>query len=136
MNIFLNTSALIAWFNKKDKYHEEAQRILMEIRNGRIGFTKFITSDYVFDETLTFFESVLKDHELAVQVGEALLGSSYLYLNRVDPDVFESGWERFRESTGMSFTDCTSMVIMDRLGVNTVFTFDSHFKNAGYNQLA
>lgn len=136
MNIFLNTSALIAWFNKKDKYHKEAQRILMEIRNGRIDFTKFITSDYVFDETLTFFESVLKDHELAVQVGEALLGSSYLYLNRVDPDVFEGGWERFRESTGMSFTDCTSMVIMDRLGVNTVFTFDSHFKNAGYNQLA
>jgi len=40
MNIFLDTSAIVAWFNKRDKYHEPAQRILKDIRNPH----KFIYS--------------------------------------------------------------------------------------------
>lgn len=49
MNIFLDTSAIVAWFNKRDKYHEDAQRILKNIRERRLEFTRFILSDYILD---------------------------------------------------------------------------------------
>lgn len=135
MNIFLDTSALVAWFNRDDKYHSDAQRVLDDIRKGRLSFTRFVLSDYVVDETLTFFESVVKDPELAVRVGEALLGSGYVYLERVDSEVFSDSWERFKRSSGFSFTDCTSMTLMDSRGIRAVFTFDAHFTRAGYSQI-
>jgi len=30
-----------------------------------------------------------------------------------------------------SFTDCTSKVVMERLGIRTAFAFDHHFKQFG-----
>lgn len=135
MNIFLDTSAIVAWFNKRDKYHEDAQRVLKDIREGNLEFTRFIVSDYILDESLTFFESVVKDHELAVAVGEAMMESSYVSIERVDEETFMTSWQRFKNSSGLSFTDCTSMTLMDELETQHVFTFDQHFGNAGYSQI-
>ena len=135
MNIFLDTSAIVAWFNKRDKYHEDAQRVLKNIRGGNLEFTRFIISDYILDESLTFFESVIKDHKLAVDVGEALMDSSYVAIERVDDETFMTSWQRFKNSSGLSFTDCTSMTLMDELETQHVFTFDQHFGNAGYSQI-
>jgi predicted nucleic acid-binding protein len=135
MNIFLDTSAIVAWFNKRDKYYEDAQRILKDIRERRLEFTRFIISDYILDESLTFFESVIKDHELAVAVGEALMNSSYVALERVDDEIFEESWQRFKRSSGLSFTDCTSITLMDELETRNIFTFDQQFSNAGYSQI-
>ncbi len=47
MNIFLDTSAIVAWFNKRDKYHEDAQRVLKDIRERRLDFTRFILSERI-----------------------------------------------------------------------------------------
>ncbi|MCW4013451.1 MAG: PIN domain-containing protein [Candidatus Bathyarchaeota archaeon] len=135
MNIFLDTSAIVAWFNKRDKYYEPAQNVLKEIREHRIEFTRFIISDYILDESLTFFESVIKDHELAVAVGEALMNSSYVSIEYVGEETFMMSWQRFKHSSGLSFTDCTSMTLMDELETPYVFTFDQHFSNAGYSQI-
>jgi len=135
MNIFLDTSAIVALFNKRDKYHEDAQRVLKDIRERRLDFTRFILSDYILDESLTFFESVIKDHDLAVAVGEALMNSSYVAIERVDEETFDESWQRFKHSSGLSFTDCTSMTLMDELETRHVFTFDQHFRDAGYRQI-
>jgi uncharacterized protein len=34
---------------------------------------------------------------------------------------------------GVSFTDCVSFAIMRRHKIRTAFTFDRHFKLAGFN---
>lgn len=132
MNILVDTSAFIAWFNKNDKYHAEAQRVLDDIKNGRIHLTRFVVTDYIVDETLTFLERVTRDHDLAVQVGDAILNSNYVHMEQISHDTFNSSYQRFKANKGLSFTDCTSMEIMDRLGVTAVFTFDVHFKQSGY----
>jgi len=135
MSIFLDTSAIVAWFNKRDKYHDNAQRVLKDILERRLDFIRFIVSDYIIDESLTFFESVVKDHELAVAVGEAMMMSSYVSIERVDEETFMTSWQRFKNSSGLSFTDCTSMTLMDELETRHVFTFDQHFRDAGYSQI-
>jgi len=135
MNILVDTSAFIAWFNKNDRYHDEAQRVLDDIKNGKIHLTRFVVTDYIVDETLTFLERVTRDHDLAIQVGDAILSSSYVHMEQVSHDTFESSYKRFRVTKGLSFTDCTSMEVMDRLGVTIVFTFDAHFKQAGYTSI-
>ena len=42
-------------------------------------------------------------------------------------------WQVFRRFSDKewSFTDCTSKVVMDRLGITTAFTFDHHFRQFG-----
>ena len=132
MNILIDTSAFIAWFNKNDRYHPEAQRVLDDIKTGRIHLTRFVVTDYIVDETLTFLERVTRDHDLAVEVGDAILNSSYVHMEQVNQDIFYKSYQRFKANKGLSFTDCTIMETMDHLGVTTVFTFDAHFKQAGY----
>ncbi len=132
MNILIDTSAFIAWFNKNDRYHPEAQRVLDDIKTGRIHLTRFVVTDYIVDETLTFLKRVTRDHDLAVEVGDAILNSSYVHMEQVNQDIFNKSYQRFKANKGLSFTDCTSMETMDHLGVTTVFTFDAHFKQAGY----
>lgn len=39
------------------------------------------------------------------------------------------------KSKNTRFTDCINMVIMDELGIDTIFSHDLHYKQAGYKRL-
>ncbi len=135
MKIFIDTSAIIAYFNADDRFHGEAEGIMRDLTEGGIPLTRLYVSDYVFDEAVTFIECVLRDHALARDVGAALLSSPFTTMLRVEDDVFEEAWERFRAGEGLSFTDCSSFALMDRYGINHAFTFDRHFSEAGFQVL-
>lgn len=135
MKIFLDTSALIAYYNVDDEHHAEASGVMKKIREGEIPLTRFYITDYVFDETVTFMECVLKRHGLALDVGEALLTSPFTTMHRIDEESFREAWDLFRERRGYSFTDCTSFIAMKRHGITHAFTFDGHFKDAGFRTL-
>ena len=135
MKIFIDTSAIIAYFNSDDRFHGEAEGIMRDLTEGRIPLTRLYVSDYVFDEAVTFIECVLRDHALAVDIGAALLSSPFTTMLRVEEEAFEEAWERFRAGEGLSFTDCSSFALMERLGISHAFTFDRHFTEAGFHAL-
>ena len=135
MKIFLDTSAIIAFYNADDRWHAEAARVMASIAEGTIPLTRFYISDYVFDEAMTFMECVIGDHALATAVGEALLSSPFTAMISVDEEAFEKTWDRFKKGRGLSFTDCSSFVLMEAYGISHAFTFDSHFKEAGFQIL-
>lgn len=135
MKIFIDTSALIAYYNANDRHHREAAEVMRKIERGEIPLTRFYITDYIFDETVTFIERVLKSHRLALDVGEALLSSPFTTIVRIDEEAFKEAWRRFAEEEGASFTDCSSFAVVDRLGIASAFTFDRHFKDAGFNIL-
>lgn len=132
MNIFIDTSALIAYYNADDKYHSEAFEVMKKIKRGEISLGCFYLTDYIFDETITFIERVLGNHELALKVGEALQTSPYTTMIQVDEEIFREAWSFFKQNKGYSFTDCTSFQAMKKHGLNNVFTFDQHFRKAGF----
>jgi len=135
MKIFLDTSALIAYYNVDDRYHAEASETMKRIERGEIPLTRFYTTDYILDETLTFIECVLGMHELAVEVGEALQTSPFTTIIRIDEEIFSEAWSIFRESRGYSFTDCTSFTVMKKYGIPIAFTFDRHFQDEGFQTI-
>lgn len=135
MKIFLDTSALVALYNADDVHHEEARTTMDMIRRGEIPFTRFYTTDYVIDETLTFLSLIVKDHDLAIEVGRALLKSPFTSIVHVDAELFHKSWERFQNIKGPSFTDCTSFTAMEENGLNPAFTYDSHFRAAGFRTM-
>ncbi len=88
---------------------------------------------YVFDEVVTFFNS-RSHHRKAVEIGEALLSSPSVHLIQVDEDLFRRGLDYLKrhQDKRYSLTDCISFVIMAERGLNTAFTFDQHFVQAGF----
>ena len=95
-----------------------------------------ITTDYILDETLTLLR-VRKESERALALGEQLFGRQLgeLYLLQ-EVDLHEA-WRVFRDFTDKewSFTDCTSKVVMENLGLKTAFAFDRHFRQFGTVQV-
>jgi len=135
VKIFLDTSALIAYYNEDDSLHDAAGEAMSKFLSGEILLTKFFTSDCVFDETVTVIECVLGKHDLAIEVGDALRTSPRTMMLHVDEPTVEASWKLFRSMRDVSFTDCTSFVLMRTLGLQAAFTFDHHFKTAGFKTI-
>jgi len=49
------------------------------------------------------------------------------------PQDIRDAWHVFERylDKDWSFTDCTSKVVMERLGITTAFAFDQHFRQFG-----
>jgi predicted nucleic acid-binding protein len=131
---FVDSSFLVARFNTGDRDHKEAIRFIEEQRDGAGEAFRLVLSDYVFDETVTALAIRSKRHALAVSGGRAILESRNLRILRVETPGFESAWKLFVRSQDKrwSFTDCTSFVLMQNLGIRKALTFDANFRQAGF----
>jgi predicted nucleic acid-binding protein len=74
-----------------------------------------------------------ENHGVAVAAGEALLLQRVARAEHLTVDDIASAWEGFRQyhDKDWSFTDCTSKVVIERLGIAVAFAFDSHFEQFG-----
>jgi len=134
VRIFVDASAYIAYFNVRDKNHGRAMSFLERVRNREIWPVVFFTSDYVFDEVVSVILILTGRRDLAARVGDAILSSKITRVIRVNNEIFRRAWDLFKKCKEKSwtFTDCTSFIIMEMNGIKTAFTFDEHFREAGY----
>jgi predicted nucleic acid-binding protein len=91
-----------------------------------------VTTDYVMDETLTLFK--MRGYaSVAMEWGEMLLTGELADIILITEDDIQQAWHTFRQfhDKAWSFTDCTSKVIMQRLGITRAFAFDHHFRQFG-----
>jgi len=130
---FADSSFLVARFNVRDRDHRAAIEFLEEQREGGPDAFRLVFSDYIFDETVTALAVRAKRHELASAAGRAMLESKNLRLVRVESPAFAAAWKLFvrRSDKRWSFTDCTSFVLMENLGIRKALTFDKNFQQAG-----
>lgn len=137
MKLFIDSSAYIAFYNERDEKHREALSFIDEIKKGVFGPVIFYTTDYVFDETVTSIVSFTGRKDLALKAGEAILSSKITRLIKVDDEAFKEAWNLFKkfEDKLWSFTDCASFVSMKRYRLVTAFTFDEHYRQAGFKTL-
>jgi predicted nucleic acid-binding protein len=126
--LFIDTWGWLALADAKDPAHQRA----VHIRRSHAGQGSLVTTDYILDETITRLFSrcpFSPAHIFCEGIFEArTLGM--LTLEVVTPDRFERAWKlrmRYRDKPHISFTDLTSFVVMQELGIREVLTADSHF---------
>ena len=110
--IFVDTGAWIAILNPNDQYHREAVAIYRHFQQQK---TRFLTTDYVIDETVTRLRYDT-NHSIAViflERIERLVETRVLTLVEIDNRIFREAIALFRQydSARLSFTDCTSFVV-------------------------
>lgn len=133
MALFLDTGFLIALELSSDNRHKAARNCWS---NFSLAPEPLVTTSYVIDETLTFFNS-RSFHAKAVEIGERLLLSRAITVIHVDQTLFREGLEFFRRHADKrySFRDCISFVVMRKQRIGRALTFDRHFTQAGYERL-
>ncbi len=124
MAILIDASVFCAYANSRDVHHESAKKVMGEVVSGKYG--SGITTDYVFDETVSVIQRRL-DKKSAVEVGKSILNSE-IFLASIGTPVFEKAWEVFEAADGLSFTDCTSVAFIRLFNVGKIATFDKGFR--------
>jgi uncharacterized protein len=122
--IFVDTGAWAALFVPADPLHLTARNWIRENRD------RLVTSDYVVDEVLTLLK-VRFSTQASIRAGESLFGEHLAALVYLTPDEVERAWKIFRShrDKGWSFTDCTSLALMQRMQIAKAFAFDQHFSH-------
>ncbi len=124
--IFVDTGAWYAWYITSDPDHERASVWFQQVSD------RLLTTDYVLDELFTLLK--VRGHaEIAFAMGEDLISGTACEIEYVQPADFWQAWKVFStfRDKGWSFTDCTSRVVMERLGVTKAVAFDEHFRQFG-----
>jgi predicted nucleic acid-binding protein len=130
MKLFVDTSAWLALNDKNDQYHRKAVSMSSAIKRQKI---ELITSEYIFDESITLIRYRVS-HKAAVIFGDSLLNSGIVRIEDVTNEIRVKAWDIFKRygDKELSFTDCTSFVLMKDLSLHKAFTFDEHFRHIGF----
>lgn len=119
--IILDTSFIVSYFNTRDQNHTKAVKLMKEIHEP------LCLTDYIFGEVVTVSLIRLKNIERASKIGEILLKS--LEIIDVDKSSFDKAWNLFckQKDTILSFTDCTTVSVMQESDIKKIATFDEDF---------
>jgi uncharacterized protein len=133
IDVFMDTAGFLALWDAADEHHGRALRLQDELaRNSH----RFLTTDYVIDETVTLL-LVRHSHSAAADFLRTATTSESLHLQWVTSDRFHAAADFFtrHDDKEWSFTDCVSFELMHELNVRDAFTTDLHFRQAGFNPL-
>ncbi|MGI8640416.1 MAG: type II toxin-antitoxin system VapC family toxin [Pyrinomonadaceae bacterium] len=124
--IFVDTGGWFGSIVPTDENHEKARNWFLQNREP------LITSNYVVDETLTLFK-VRGEYKRALQIGEQFFNGSLTGVYDLSSEDIIESWKVFKKYADKewSFTDCSSKVVMKKLGINRAFAFDIHFRQFG-----
>jgi len=129
LKVFIDTGAFCALTIPKDQHNLTAKTIYKKIQKDK---AIIYTSNYVLDETYTLLKT-RGSHTTAVEFMEEISKCGIVNL-RVTEDIEESAKDIFKrfDDKRLSFTDCTSFVLINRFKIEAVFAFDEHFKYHPY----
>lgn len=129
--IFIDADAYVAIANSQDANHKLAIIIAKILAKKNIAI---FTSNFAFGEAVTVVSQKVA-LETASRMGYDIpKGVTIIDVNSLQR---EKALERFSQQTSKNtrFTDMVNMVLMDELGITTVFSFDKHYRKNGYKLL-
>jgi hypothetical protein len=128
--IFVDTGAWFAAAVPSDPNHRAASRWLAG------NAEPLLTTNYIVDETLTLLRA-RGERTRSLRLGEGFFNARLAEVYTLDETDIALAWEVFSrfDDKDWSFTDCTSKVIIERLGIQQAFAFDNHFRQFGTVQV-
>jgi uncharacterized protein len=128
--LFADTSWFKGLIDDKDDFHNQSIKLLEKIKSED---RDLVTTNFIIDETFTLLrqrcpiEKVKLLYSLMSEMGKRLV---IIRVGAMDENrVWKWFWLPW---SNLSYTDCTSFAVMERLGLKEVLTFDEHFSKAGF----
>jgi len=136
LRLFIDSGAIIARAITSDRYHSEARNTFQQLSERALPYRYQYTSNFVVDEVVTFilYEA---GSRLATETLRRIRSSPSLRILHVSGEVeaiADQVFERFASSK-ISYTDCTTKVLMERESVDTAFTFDRDLEVLGFGRI-
>ena len=130
-SIFLDTSFVLAYVFKDDKYNSKAGKLQNEITKENIVV---LTTDLILIEVANSLSKVKFRHEAVITINNLQRAANVL---PVDRNTFENAWNLFEKRIDKEWglTDCYSFVVMEKLGIKQALTTDKHFEQGGFEIL-
>lgn len=124
--VFVDTGAWFALAVPSDPNH---RRVSEWLTNAAVPL---MTTDYVIDEALTLLRA-RGERRRALELGEEFFSGRLAEIYWLSETDLHTAWQIFRDfdDKNWSFTDCTSKVVIQRLGLSTALAFDRHFQQFG-----
>ena len=129
MTVFIDSGFYIAFLVPRDQWFHAAEKAV------RSEF-RAVTSSLVVNETVSLLQA------------RGLLSTALAWLSEIrqDPDtqivyvdaaLQSEAWDHFPRwaASGANAVDCASFAIMQRMNIRKAFTFDRHFRAAGFDIL-
>ena len=132
--MFVDTSAWDAIEDSGDRHHAAALRFKEELAQQR---SRLYVTNFVLDESYTLLlYNVGYARTVAFKRAIDLMqAGGILVVVHISEALEQAAWavfERFNQDKEWSFTDCTTKVVMENLGISQVFAFDHHFDQMGF----
>jgi predicted nucleic acid-binding protein len=122
--VFVDTGAFYALSDRSDRHHVAASAVWLDI----LGTNQAITTDHVVVENWLLLRARL-GRPAAMRWWDALCRGMVTVIG-----VSSQDFGRAREiaqswpDQDFSLVDCTSLAVLERLGIDRAFAFDSHFR--------
>lgn len=128
--VFIDTSFFKAILDEKDEFYKEAVKTWERLR---LADNVLVTSNYILDEVFTLIRK-RRGVNKAKEFRQLLIeNASSIKIMRVGAGDEGKAWDWFlKDWRDLSFTDCVSFALMERLDFKFVATFDRHFSRAGF----
>jgi predicted nucleic acid-binding protein len=132
--IFVDTSAWDAIEDSGDRYHAAALRFKEDLVQQR---ARLYVTNFVLDEcyTLLLYNVGYARTVAFKRAIDLMRTGGILVVVHISEELEQAAWtvfERFNQDKEWSFTDCTTKVVMEHLGIRQVFAFDHHFDQMGF----
>lgn len=133
MKLFIDTWGWLALRDRREDLHGEAKNVYQKYRKKNANL---YTSDYVLDETFTLLfkrlakrlaqDSIDQIHR-TIETNSVTLG----WINQKEFNHAKRLRAKFQDKPDISFTDLTSMAIMEEHSIKKILTNDDHFTHVG-----
>jgi predicted nucleic acid-binding protein len=131
--VLVDTWGWLALADDREPKHRDVRTLIRKLwQEGQSA----LTTDYILDETFTlvFRRLPFARAQRFVSTIETAEQQGSLQVERISPERFALATKlrlRFRDKPLISFTDLTSMVVMQELRMKRVITADDHFRHVG-----
>ena len=131
--IFIDTSGFYALLVRGDDQHDRARKLM---RKAALKKRRFVTTDYVLDETATLLMA-RGCSTVIPALFHSVAASKACRMVWMDTERFEKTKSAFIKNVEgrWSFTDCFSFIIMKEFRLQEALTKDAHFRAAGFTSL-
>jgi len=133
LKIFIDTWGWLTLRDRDESRHGDVKEFYQQLRDEN---EMIYTSNYVLDETITlvFKRLPFKTAKESLAKLDKAIKQGYLQVEWVTPERFEKAKIlrlKYQDKPKISFTDLSSMVVMEELGLKDIITGDEHFEHVG-----